>query len=74
MAALTQGKQEVGLSPKHMTNAIMKRIKEDIIQAAPEEVTRARFVVVCVFFNFDTHYLCPSALLYMSFVGADFKM
>lgn len=45
MAALTQGKQEVGLSPKHVTNAIMKRIKEDIIQAPPDEVIRAWFAV-----------------------------
>uniref|UniRef100_A0A4W6D0J6 non-specific serine/threonine protein kinase n=1 Tax=Lates calcarifer TaxID=8187 RepID=A0A4W6D0J6_LATCA len=27
-----EGKQEVGLSPKHMTNVIMKHIKEDVIQ------------------------------------------
>lgn len=45
MAVLVQGKLEVGLSPKHVTNAIMKRIKEDIIQAPQEEVTRAQFAV-----------------------------
>lgn len=43
----TQGKQEVGLSPKHVTSAIMKRIKEDIIQAPPEEVTSPQFAVNC---------------------------
>lgn len=69
MAFLTQGKQEVGLSPKHVTNAIMKRIKEDIIQGMLQEVMRARFVV-----NFDTHYLLLSALFYMSCVGTDFRL
>lgn len=69
MAFLTQGKQEVGLSPKHVTNAIMKRIKEDIIQAPLQEVMMAQFAV-----NFDTRYLFLSALLYMSFVGTDFKL
>uniref|UniRef100_A0A7N6FHT3 non-specific serine/threonine protein kinase n=1 Tax=Anabas testudineus TaxID=64144 RepID=A0A7N6FHT3_ANATE len=29
--------QEEGLSPKHVTNAFLKRIKEDIVQAQPEE-------------------------------------
>uniref|UniRef100_A0A8C4HNK5 non-specific serine/threonine protein kinase n=1 Tax=Dicentrarchus labrax TaxID=13489 RepID=A0A8C4HNK5_DICLA len=32
-----EGNQEVGLSPKHVTHTIMKRIKEDIIQAPQEE-------------------------------------
>lgn len=45
VVALTQGKQEVGLSPKHVTNAFMKRIKGDIIQAQPEEVIRVQFAV-----------------------------
>lgn len=37
--------QEEVLSPKHARNAIMKRIKEDIIQVPPEEVMRAQFAV-----------------------------
>ena len=44
ITALKQGKQEVGLSPKHVTKAIMKHVKEDVIPAPPEEVMR---VSVC---------------------------
>lgn len=43
--AHTQGRQEEGLSPKHVTNAFLKRIKEDIVQAQPEEVIRLQFAV-----------------------------
>lgn len=50
----------MGLSPKHMTNVIMKHIKEDVIQAPPEKVTRARFAV-----DFESSL---SAVLYMSFL------
>ncbi|KAG5278612.1 hypothetical protein AALO_G00100870 [Alosa alosa] len=37
-----EAKQDVGLSPKHVRNVIMKRIREDLIQTPHEELLRAR--------------------------------
>lgn len=72
VAALKTGKQEVGLSPKHITNAIIKRIKEDIVPGPPEEIMRARFAVS---FRTLTHALpIPLSSLFLPFVGTDFKL